>query len=545
MLLFFKTILCTLGVIMRKLIEKIESANISVFAWMGTFICLNVIRLIFESFSGSGFLIAAPKDMFLHAPLYFGCAILSSIILIHLLTKVEIVKVLKVAIVGLVIILTPPIVDFIISGGSGTYQIRYLLVPLNQLIIDFFTFFGPGLTSVATYGTRFQVFCGMTLIGIYVYIKTKSRWKAALGVFASYTIAFFYGSLTTTVGLLMSLPKNPWKVTTLDLVQKFITGRSIFAIEYPPDKILELFSVEMGLILLPFLSIQLLVIFYLWDKKKFIAFFKKLRYLRLAFQYLAVIIGIVLGLRIYHARIDTTLYGILTLFALFVTATSVWIFSLTTNDLNDVEIDKISNKDRLLPTGIFTVTEFKVLATISGALALIASYTVGYTFALFTFGNLVFAYIYSFEPLRLRKWPIISSGLMAVGTAFLVIMSFMLFAPPSYFGDFPVNMLALLVFVVALVMNVKDIKDIEGDSQNGIFTIPTLFGDKLGKVIISLLFVLSFLLFPIILHNKELVVSSIIFAVFTSLIINSKKVNEHFVFGTYLLFLVVVAVTIS
>ncbi len=529
---------------MRRIIEKIEGMEISVASWLAVFFSINLLRMTFESFSGNGLSIYPIKAIFLHPPLFYACVLLSTAILLRLITKVEMKKILNIVLFGFFAFIIPPVVDFIISGGKGDLQIRYLMAPLPELARDFITFLGPNFRSGATYGIRVEAFVTMLLVGMYIFIKTRNKGKTLLGVLIAYTIAFVYGALPGILGSLASLPANPWLTSPLDILRRFLATRDIFAISYGPEKIQELFSVEMALILLPMMFIQLLVAAYFLDPKKFVAFLQKFRYLRLLFQYGALFIGIVIGVTTFHKTFDHGAYAILTLVALFISATCVWAFSLTANDRNDVAIDAISNKDRLLVQGIFSIKEFEAIGLMSFVVAVVAAFAVGYSFLVLTLVSLVLAYLYSCPPMRLRRFAFIAPALMSLGTAILILEGFLPFAASGDFVEFPITFFVLMVFVVALVINIKDIKDIEGDKPNGISTIPTLFGEKRGKIIISLLFVLSFLLFPIILHSKQLIVTAVLFSVLSWLLINNKKVNEWLVFGSYSLFLIVVAFTV-
>lgn len=529
---------------MKRIIEKIEAMEMSMAGWLLTFWAVSVLRMVLESFSGNGLALYPFEAVFVHPPLFYACLLLTVSLILHLLTKESMQKIAKLVVIGFFAFLIPPFVDFIFSGGKGNIQIQYIFSPLPLLVRDFFTFLGPNLKSGATYGIRVEALTTIILVGIYIYIKTKKPWKVIAGGLIAYFVAFIYGALPGFVGAFSYLPKNPWVVTSVEILQRFLTARNIFAIQYPVTEIQKLFSIEMALLFLPIMTVQLLLFFWFWDKKKFIAFVRKFRYLRLFFHYGAFVAGIIIALHVYHVSFNPGAYELLTLFALFLAITCVWTFSLTTNDRNDVEVDKISNSDRLLITGVFTTKEYDALSGLAVVIALVSSWAVGYNFFVLILASLILSYLYSNYPTRLRRFPFVSSFLMSLGTAFIVLAGFLLFAPAQDFASFPINFFVLMIFVVALIINIKDIKDIEGDSKNGIYTVPTIFGDKRGKIIIALMFVLSYLLFPIILHSKALVVTAIIFSVFTWLLINVKKVNEMLVSVTYLLFLIVVAFTI-
>lgn len=529
---------------MQKLIYKLENIQIGIVPWLMTFFAIVVLRILFESFSGNGLALFSIHELFLVPPLYYAGVLLSFAILIRIITKVEMLKALNLVLIGFIISPFGPIIDYILSGGKGSFQQHYLFDPLPTLVKDYFTFFGPGFRAGATYGLRFVALIGILGVSYYIYIKTHIWWKVLVGAIATYTISFIFGSFAGILAILLNLPKNPWHVTQLEMFQKLWLPRDIFALKYDPSKILQLVDVEIALVFIPLVFMLLLVVLYLWDKKKFIGFIKKLRYLRLFLHIIAVNVGLLTGLYIYKAEIDQSFFGVMAQITIFLIAAAIWVLSLTTNDRNDIAIDKISNPDRLLVTGVFEPREFTGIAILSLVFSIIASLALGENFTFLILGNAVLAYLYSYKPLRLRRFPIIAPLMMSFGIAFLLLFGYLLASPSSTFTDFPTTYLALLVFVIALIINVKDIKDIEGDSHNGVYTIPTIFGDRYGKIIISLLFTLSYLLFPIVLRTKSLTFIAILFSLFTALLINRKKVHEGYIFAVYYLFFVVAAFTL-
>lgn len=526
---------------MGKIIDKIENMPLTAKQWIGTAWIIMILRMAFEGFSGNGLDFYNFQALFLHPILFYFSLILTIAIFLYLLTGKEVKKILNLALIGLVIILFLPFIDFLASGGKGDVQSHYFFVSLPELIRNYFTFFGPHLESGATYGVRVQAILAMIFTGVYIFHVTRKKWKALLGVIGAYTIFFLYGALPSIIGSFSYLPRNPWSVGYFEILNKFAQPRNIFAIVYDSGMLKEIFSIEMSIIILPLVFGQLFILLLIWNKTKFIEFMKNLRYLRLLFHYAALVIGIVIGMWVFDSAFDLTLYGILTFIALGIATTCVWIFSLTINDQNDMEIDSISNQDRLLVRKIFSPQEFEMIGNIAFILAIMASLAVGYDFFVLILVALLLSVIYSVPPFRMRRFPLISSFIIALGTASLTLVGYRLFSVTGTFFEFPINMFMLLIFVVALVINIKDIKDIKGDKPNGVYTIPTVFGDRKGKIIISLLFVLSYLLFPIILLIQELIITALVFSLLTVLVINTKQIHEKFVFVIYCAFLLVTA----
>ncbi|MFC1640954.1 UbiA prenyltransferase family protein [Patescibacteria group bacterium] len=376
------------------------------------------------------------------------------------------------------------------------------------------------------------------------YYRTKKIWKTVVGVIGAYTIFFVYGAAPSFIGSLSYLPMNPLSVDSDMIIMKLLWPRTIFADYYTGARIEELFSIEMALFFLPFVAVQVVAFFYLWDKKKFIEFFKKFRYLRLAFHYGALAGGLYLGNALLGEPFDFSLYGVLALTALFIAATAIWTYSLTLNDIYDMDIDKISNPDRPLVSGIFTREEYRNIGIIAGTIAIFAGFSVGYNYMVMIVAALLLSYIYSAPPFRLKRFPIMAPFLMSLGTAVLIFTGYRLFAISGTFYDFPINILFLIIIVATLVINAKDIKDYEGDRKFHVHTIPTMFGEKRGKLIISLLYIISYLVVPIILLQRQLIITAVLFGVLSYFAINAKKTNEILVAAIYTAFLIVVASTV-
>jgi 4-hydroxybenzoate polyprenyltransferase len=96
--------------------------------------------------------------------------------------------------------------------------------------------------------------------------------------------------------------------------------------------------------------------------------------------------------------------------------------------------------------------------------------------------------------------------------------------------------------MVTLAINFKDIKDIEGDKENGIMTIPTLF-PKSGIRIVAALFSLSILLVPFFLTFYLLYLIAIPSSIIGYRIITKKPYVEKHIFTLRFFFLAGIAVS--
>ena len=94
--------------------------------------------------------------------------------------------------------------------------------------------------------------------------------------------------------------------------------------------------------------------------------------------------------------------------------------------------------------------------------------------------------------------------------------------------------------MVTLAINVKDMKDVEGDKADGILTLPTLFGE-MGAKIVGLCFALSFLLVPIFLSFYILYIVALPSAIVGYKLVTKKPYKENPIFILRFVFLFSIA----
>jgi 1,4-dihydroxy-2-naphthoate octaprenyltransferase len=107
----------------------------------------------------------------------------------------------------------------------------------------------------------------------------------------------------------------------------------------------------------------------------------------------------------------------------------------------------------------------------------------------------------------------------------------------SGINNFPIRIVYLLMIVITIVFNAKDLKDEESDKKDNIWTIPVIFGEKTGRNIIAILVFLSYLLVPFILGFTKFPILSIIFGSMNFLIIKKKKERNSILLLLYFIYL--------
>lgn len=161
---------------------------------------------------------------------------------------------------------------------------------------------------------------------------------------------------------------------------------------------------------------------------------------------------------------------------------------MISNDIYDVEVDRVNQPDRPIPSRSVSIQEAKIFSIGALLLGLAASATLGYV----TFGIAVlFALIGWYYNFRGKKKGLFGNSLVAVSLAIPY-----LFGSVSL-GDYRVNLayiLALTSFLAGMGREVlKGIADVEGDKIRNVRTIAVSQGTGTAKKLVSLFFLLAVL----------------------------------------------------
>lgn len=533
----------------KKILGIIEDQKKSITDWLLGFTTIFFVRLILESLSSPTYSGIAPTDAYtiIHYYLYFACTTLGTVLIFGYFLK-DYYYASKLTLFGLPLIWLAPILDIIFSGGKG-YKMMYIFQSGFYTIYNYFTFFGSNFTYGATIGIRIGIAISILGIGYLVFIKTKSKLKCFLLILSLYSFVFFIFNLPAILYFFSHL-LNP-TATYSQVVQYFellINKSNIYhntlregASSVSTIRLLELgFNKLMSQILYLISFIFTLAIFYNLDRNKFKIIIKNSRAERITSYILLLLCGsgyaYLLGLGNNLLWID-----FLSLFCLIISWFCLWMHAVHTNDIVDVEIDRISNKNRPLVSSQVSTKDMYETGYIWLIFALFGSWSVGF-YPFFMSLIYISAYSsYSMYPLRLRRFPIISSFLISIAGLATILAGFFFVSVNKYFKTFPILLSIGIITMVTLAINTKDLKDVEGDSENGIITIPTLF-PKYGHKIVGVMFGLSLLLVPVFLQIYTIFLFSIPCAILGYIYINKKPYSETPLFYIRFTFLLLVII---
>ena len=153
--------------------------------------------------------------------------------------------------------------------------------------------------------------------------------------------------------------------------------------------------------------------------------------------------------------------------------------------------------------------------------------------------------VYSTPPLRLKRFFPINMMIIGLNTLAALLLGYSIFGGVKTADKVPAGFMILVPLGFFLAANIITIKDIAADRQDGGMTLPVLFGEKWGKIVIALLALLSFLLVPLILGIQQLWLVSILFGMLAGLWVLRKKWQENLFFITYFVYALIAAYLIK
>lgn len=480
------------------MILGIENCHANLLSFVFSLLFFIQLRGLLEDFSGKT---GIDPLMHLHFILYYFAVILAIVTCLKIFTRHSALAIFRVIVFFFPLILLGPTIDICLFGFTET-RITYLGPQSpEQLAIRFLTFFGAYSGTGATTGLRIHLFMIISSIFFYSYLKSgRSLSRAAFSSFFSYCILFL-SSISPAI---------------LD----FLTGLS-YSDQY--------LSMYFFILVVSFLTILL----FISNRHFFEIIFKDARFLRITYYLILVLLGMALGYKQFSTMPEALIFK---LFFLLVVIVLAIFFSIVSNNEADVEIDKISNKDRPLLQKNFSVNDYRFFGYICLALSLIGGYILSYQIFLLTFLFIGNYFIYSMPPIRFKRVPVLSKLTIALNSWFMALASFSLFLSPGKSGLYFLSLFPgeYILFFILLILpaNFIDLKDFDGDKAAGINTLPVISGLAKAKRLIGFFFALpcAYLAY---LDNERLLFCTL-FSLMLYRYTNEEKYNEKKLFAVFL-----------
>lgn len=473
----------------QKILRFFDTLSITPFSWLAGFIALITARVGSEYFL-EGYSVRSGEFLWFewaHTFLFFLCLFLVFLPIFTHLFKFSFRASVNMLLFGFLITLLPIIVDFFVPVQGHFYN-------LKGLIYQYLTFYSGAPHVTVTYGAQIEIAIISLLLGLLEYWKTKRVLRACSFILLSYTVFFFFGTLASWIAIPIygfthqfSLPIDT------EIAKIFLSPVTIFS--YHVNDMIGSFNMRMALIF-SVLAIPLLgVLAFLFERKKAFSVLTNVRLVQVLYHGGLFFIGGALASIFGGAKIDTfSFFEILATTLLLISIGCSWLASVITNDLYDQKIDVLTNPKRPLIRGVFTQQEYTTLGIFFFMASLFLATLVRPYFLVFPLAYQALAWIYSANPFRLKRFPVVSSVVAGCASLLILLLGYIFISPESSISGLPGSILLLLFVGYTLSLPIKDFKDINGDKKDRIYTIPVLFGETKGRIIIASGIFFSFVL---------------------------------------------------
>jgi len=365
-----------------------------------------------------------------------------------------------------------PIIDKIILGDKF-YLSFYIYDSVGGVFKSLITFFGPIIPVGILYGTRIETIFIILITGIYVYYKTESILRMIMSGVGIYIIFYVSVALPSILVFLVTI----------------FSGGNIMAFFYKISLFYNLIFVGL-----------LVCLQWLWDKNILKSLVKNIRIPQMIFNWGLLLLGILVGLFYVPENLTIDIFSGLVVFNLFLATLFIWIFSVVINDIEDFEVDKISNKNRPLIKNIISKKIYLNYGLIFLFLGLLLGLTVDNKIFLIISLYSLLTVVYSKYPFKLKRIPWVAGIISSLASLLIFLIGYFLITGDQAVEYFPWKMVMFLGIIYALILPIKDLKDIKSDKQKGIWTVANLLGEKWARIYFGVIIFFAFIS-PIYIFN--------------------------------------------
>jgi len=489
---------------LQKFFEAIENRSLTLGSWSIALLAIIAVRIGIENALDSLPFRFADQFFyqFSHHLLTFTTIFLVALPIVAWAGRVEIRQAANILLSGFLVIWTPPIVDEIISRGAGLWSF-YSFDGLAGLLERYVTFFGDKPDIGITYGVRFEVGIVILLIALYTWTKSRSIIRTSIAGISLYTALFIIGVLPSIITILYWGPSLGFlAVGEHDIARLMLSPAPLFVLN-PPD-IESVLAIKMSLMYGSLITLVVGLLAFRYFRDPFLAFINNVRFPQIIYHGGLFIIGGGLA-AVYsdHAfRLD--IFHIAAIFILLIAVCSAWLASVILNDLYDVAIDRMTNTHRPLVTGSIDPENYKTIGMILFGASIFLAAIVSTQAALLLALYQALAFLYSADPLRLKRYPVVATALAAMASLLVLFAGFIVFSADKNIAALPTSISALLFFAYLAIIPIKDFKDIPGDRADGILTLPVLLGEDRAKRLIGSFVFIVFVTSPLVLSLRPL-----------------------------------------
>ncbi|MFH1680601.1 MAG: UbiA family prenyltransferase [Candidatus Eisenbacteria bacterium] len=469
-------------------VHSVENSGPGVFAGVLVFLALvllrNILEGVFENSRFIGFVPDAGVSALMvldHFAIFYAALFVSLGLALSAATGFPLGRVFRVLLAGWVLILLPPIVDALVSGGRG-YAITY--VP--NLLATAAAFFDPRSSiPEVSIGQRIEILLGILLVGGYARVRGAGVPRAIGAGALFYAVVAFFGALPVLFA--RASVRLGWAPAGEDPVAALFRSGGIVQHESRKHALLFLF------VLLIAGTIALAKLY----PRRAAAVRAHLRPLRALHYGGLALFGGIFGAVLFAPYLGGASIGsamdVLALAALVLSVVFAFQCGAFLNDLSDVRSDRLNDPRRPLASGALSSPDVRLLAALFASAALLLAVNVAHTPFLLVIAALGLSALYSLPPLRIKRIPIAATAVLGAVSAAAFLAGFSAFAGGRAFHLAPRGILLVVLAGIASGFNAKDLKDIKGDRADRVWTLPVLLGDRRSRRLIALLVAAGFL----------------------------------------------------
>jgi len=516
---------------MEKIVRNFEGLlgkKISPLFWLVNFFGIVAIRLYLDKFIAKSNLPLFDLIMDIHNLLFFFLSFsLVWLVLARLLKKTPFELAFFMLWTSLTIIF-PPIFD-LLRTGKYVFWSFYLISSPRDLFWQYVTIFGHLPSGIVYFGTKIVFVSGILALAYLLFLKTKKFSRSVLAAIGTYSALFFMAAFPSFFFYLFRLfsGQNIFATYPFEIMQFFAKAK-VFGMEL----VNPVYALAYNLNLVYFPLCLAVLGYFFWKSKPemFWAVVRNARYPQVVFHIGLMLLGLGVGFWAYPENFNPNLFSLLAVFCVLISVILAWKSSVVVNDIFDYRVDLVSNPERPLQKGIFTTNQYAQLGAVMFFLSVIGGLLVHYKLGILLFIYQILAWFYSAEPFRLKRFVPIASILSAVTLLTVFFSGFIFFSPNQNLEHLSWRIIFLLLITYTLSLPIKDFKDIAGDARDGVKTVPVVFGEEKGRLIVGSGFFLSFMLSVFLLNETRLFWWALLFGSLAFLIMTNKKIHPRKVF---------------
>lgn len=509
----------------EKFIHDLLERRIGAVAWLSVFLSVIFLRSFVEQFLAVSRPLTILETIveFIHNFYFFSLAFLMAWLLLSLVLRIRPQKLSYVLIFSLVLVVAPSFIDMLKTQGS-IYWSFYLLSSPSDLWRQYITAFGHLPAGIVYFGTKITFMLTVFSATALAWIVTKNILKSMVVAIGMYSILFFMGAFPSFFYYGYIFLTNSGKIGDIHSFE--IAGflgapENIWGFVFPSFQYTLAYKLDYIYFIL--LLALLALIFWFISREKFIAVVKNARLPQLVYHAGMFFVGMGLGYLQYSKNFRLDLFPVLAVIILLISTGLSWIASVVINDLNDFRIDKISNSQRPLPKNIFTPEEYFQFGAVCFFLAVLGGVTIGLPFAVLLVVYQILAWFYSAPPYRLKRLPVVATFISSLASLCIVFLGYILMSDNQTLEGLSWRIIGLLMISYTISLPIKDFKDIAGDKKDYVWTIPVIFGERKGRLIVATGVFVSYVLSVFFLNEMGLFFWALSAGAISFFIINDEK----------------------